>query len=80
LNLFELIEKFSGKFRDKKLRPGHKGLVKGPSAWYLEQLAAHTGISSSAGSCELIEKFTNGERNHVMSRTFLTSDDLGGEN
>jgi hypothetical protein len=58
LNLFELIEKFSGKFRDKKLRPGRKGLVKGPSGCYLEQLAAHTGISSSAGLCELIEKFT----------------------
>jgi hypothetical protein len=28
LNLFELIEKFNGKFRDEKLRPGRKGLVK----------------------------------------------------
>jgi hypothetical protein len=33
--------KFSGKFRDEKLRSGHKVLVKGPSAWYLEQLAVH---------------------------------------
>jgi hypothetical protein len=30
LNLFELIEKFSGKFRDKKLSSGVEGSVEGP--------------------------------------------------